>query len=250
MKVSWKIRSITGIIRYMQLFYSNKLNDNLFTFDEIESKHIITVLRHKIGDNIHVTDGSGNMYRARIINENPLQCLASVTGTMPSFNKQNYYLHIAIAPTKNAERMEWFVEKTVELGIDEISLVICEHSERKRINKVRLEKIAISAMKQSFKTHITKINDIIYFDDFIKTRFDGKKLIAHLDNKHATESLALNYSRSENALILIGPEGDFSRKEINTAVENNYIPVSLGNSRLRTETAGITACCWVYYTNQ
>lgn len=234
----------------MQLFFSNNLNDNLFTFDENESKHIITVLRHKAGDCIHVTEGKGVMYRARIISEDPRQCLASITGTMPSFNKHNYYLHIAIAPTKNADRMEWFVEKTVELGIDEISPIICEHSERRRINKERLQKIALSAMKQSFKTHITEINDIIHFKDFIKNRFDGKKFIACLDNQKGNTSLAVNYSKGENALILIGPEGDFSKEEIHTAIEHNYTPVSLGNSRLRTETAGITACCWVYYNNQ
>ena len=232
----------------MQLFFSNNLKDKLFTFDENESKHIITVLRHKIGDCIHVTDGTGVMYTAKIISEDTRHCIAAITGTLSSFKKHNYYLHIAIAPTKNADRMEWFVEKTVELGIDEISPIICEHSERRRINKERLEKIAVSAMKQSYKTHITKINDIIYFNDFIKRGFDGKKLIACLDGKKG--NLDVNYSKSENTLILIGPEGDFSREEIHTAIENNYAPVSLGNSRLRTETAGITACCWVYYINQ
>lgn len=235
---------------YMQLFYSNNLKDNLFTFEENESKHIITVLRHKTGDNINVTDGSGNMYRAQLINANPRQCQAVITSIMPPMKKHNYYLHIAISPTKNADRMEWFVEKTVELGIDEISPIICEHSERKRINKERLQKIALSAMKQSIKTHITRINDIMHFNDFIRTGFVGKKLIAYVDSHQHNKSISMNYAKGENALILIGPEGDFSREEINMAIEHEYIPVSLGSSRLRTETAGITACCWVYYTNQ
>ncbi len=111
-------------------------------------------------------------------------------------------------------------------------------------------KIAISAMKQSLKTHITRINDIKHFNEFIRTGFEGKKLIAHVDSNQDKKSLVFNYGKSENALILIGPEGDFSRKEISMALEHEYIPVSLGSSRLRTETAGITACCWVYYTNQ
>ncbi|MEA1887304.1 MAG: 16S rRNA (uracil(1498)-N(3))-methyltransferase [Bacteroidota bacterium] len=221
-----------------------------YKISRLYGQTLIRVLRHVKGDIIHVTDGSGNMYRAEIIDDNPRHSLAKITGTMPSIKKHNYYLHIAIAPTKNQDRLEWFVEKAVELGIDEISPLICEHSERKRIKKERLHKIAISAMKQSFKTHITKINDIIYFPDLIQTSLEGKKLIAHIDSGKETESLAVNYSRNENALILIGPEGDFSKEEIKLALENNFIPVSLGNSRLRTETAGIAACCQVYFLNQ
>ncbi|MFO7850999.1 MAG: 16S rRNA (uracil(1498)-N(3))-methyltransferase [Bacteroidota bacterium] len=233
----------------MQLFYSNTLNGNQFIFDENESKHIIKVLRHKSGDTIHITNGSGKIYKARIIDDKPRQCIAQITSTISSIKKHDYYLHIAIAPTKNQERLECFVEKAVEMGIDEISPLICEHSERKRIKKERLDKIAISAMKQSCKAHITRINDIISFPDLIKSDFDGKKLIASLGIGEETESLAVNYSSKENALILIGPEGDFSTEEIRLALENNFIPVNLGKSRLRTETAGIAACCWVYYLN-
>lgn len=234
----------------MQLFYSNILDGNQFTFDENESKHIIKVLRHKSGDTIHVTNGSGKIYKARLIDDKPQECTAEIITTIPSIKKHDYYLHIAIAPTKNQQRLEWFVEKAVEMGIDEISPLICKHSERKRIKKERLDKIAISAMKQSFKTHITRINDIISFPDLIKSDFDGKKLLAHPGREKEAESLALNYKRKENVLILIGPEGDFSDEEIKLALENNFIPVSLGKSRLRTETAGMAACCWVYYLNQ
>lgn len=235
---------------YMQLFYSNNLKNGQLTFDENESKHIIKVLRYKTGKIIHVTDGSGNMYTARIINDSPHQVIASVTGTVSSIIKHNYYLHIAIAPTKNQERMEWFVEKTVELGIDEISFLICEHSERNKINQERLGKIALAAMKQSFKTITTKINEPVSYNDFIGTRFNGNKYIAYFDREQSIKSMAKNYNKGENALILIGPEGDFSKKEILLAAENEFIPVSLGNSRLRTETAGITACCWIYSANQ
>ncbi|MDT8401522.1 MAG: 16S rRNA (uracil(1498)-N(3))-methyltransferase [Bacteroidales bacterium] len=234
----------------MQLFYSHKLEAGIFTFDENESKHIIKVLRHRTGDTIYVTNGKGAIYRTGIISADPLQCKAEVTGTMSSFNKHDYYLHIAIAPTKNSDRMEWFVEKAVELGIDEISPLVCEHSERRKINKERLQKITVSAMKQSFKSHLTKINDIVSFADFIKIEFNGKKFIAHLDSEIRNNSLAANYLKGENVLFLIGPEGDFSREEVNQAIRNDYLPTSLGRSRLRTETAGLTACCWVYYINQ
>ena len=233
----------------MQLFYSNNHEAGLVTFDVNESRHIITVLRYKAGDRIYVTNGSGNVYEAEIINENQRQCTAEIIGDIPSMKKHDYYLHIAIAPTKNSDRMEWFVEKSVELGIDEISPVICEHSERKKINNERLQKVALSAMKQSFKSHITKINDIVSFSNFVTRNFDGKKFIAHMDNEQGNKKLSDNYQKNENALFLIGPEGDFSKNEINIATENNFLPLTLGHSRLRTETAGVTACCWVYYIN-
>ena len=236
----------------MQLFYSNNKKSAIFTFDEIESRHIIKVLRHKNGDKINVTDGSGSIYEAAIIDDNHRQCMAEVTMRMPSFKKHDYYLHIAIAPTKNQDRLEWFVEKAVEMGIDEISPLICEHSERKKINKERLQKIALSAMKQSVKTHITRINDIEVFKDFVGKHFDGKKFIPYIsgEGEKANSRVSDTYSKNENALFLIGPEGDFSNEEIILAVKNNFLPISLGNSRLRTETAGLTACCFVYLINQ
>jgi len=234
----------------MQLFYSEKLDNEVFTFNESESKHIVKVLRHNKGDIIQVTDGCGHMYNAQILIADPVECRASLKNSIPTADKRNYYLHIAIAPTKNNERIEFFVEKAVELGIDEISPLICEHSERKRININRLEKIAVSAMKQSFKSTLTKINEPISFREFINTDFVGKKLIAYIQRDSANTDFALNYSKNENALILVGPEGDFSKEEIEMASRNNFRLVSLGKSRLRTETAGITACCWVYYINQ
>jgi 16S rRNA (uracil1498-N3)-methyltransferase len=171
---------------------------------------------------------------------------------VPSYKKHDYYLHIAIAPTKNQDRLEWFVEKAVEMGIDEISPLICEHSERKKINKERLQKIALSAMKQSVKTHMTRINDIEVFKDFVGKYFDGKKFIPHIsgEGEKANSRVSDTYFKNENALFLIGPEGDFSKEEIRLAVKNNFLPVSLGSSRLRTETAGLAACCFVYFINQ
>ncbi len=234
----------------MQLFFSNIKEDNVFTFDENESKHIIKVLRHKKGDLIYVTDGRGEMYSATIISDDPRKCRASVSGTPVSIDRHNYYLHIAIAPTKNHDRLEWFVEKSVEMGIDEITPVICEHSERKRVRIDRLQRVMLSAMKQSYKVHLTKINKAVYVRDLIRNEFDGNKYIAYLDKTGNTASLQAACKRNTNALILIGPEGDFSREEINTALENDFTPISLGNSRLRTETAGIAACCAVYFANQ
>ena len=236
----------------MQLFYSNNRNSGIFTFDEIESRHIVKVLRQRTGDTINVTDGSGSIYEAAIIDDNHRQCKAEIIRTMPSYRKHDYYLHIAIAPTKNQERMEWFVEKAVEMGIDEISPLVCEHSERRKINRERLRKIALSAMKQSLKTHITKINDIQVLRDFVEKPFDGKKFIPYVSGEEEEANSRVNdvYFRNENALFLIGPEGDFSKDEISLAVKNNFLPVSLGSSRLRTETAGITACCFVYLINQ
>lgn len=234
----------------MQLFFSNIKEGNIFIFDENESKHIIRVLRHKKGDLIDVTDGRGKMYSAAIISDDPRRCMASVTGNPAAVDKHDYYLHIAIAPTKNHDRLEWFVEKSVELGIDEITVVICEHSERKKIRTDRLQKVMLSAMKQSHKAHLTKINKAVAFSDFVNNEFNGNKYIAHLDKAKKTASLQTACERNTDAMILIGPEGDFSSEEINTAVENHFVPVSLGNSRLRTETAGLAACCWVYFSNQ
>ncbi len=234
----------------MQLFFSNIKEGNIFTLDESESKHIIRVLRHKSGDMINITDGKGKMYSACIISDDPRKCRASVTGTPVSVDRHNYYLHIALAPTKNHDRLEWFVEKSVEMGIDEITPVICEHSERKRVRIDRLQKVMLSAMKQSYKAHLTKINKAATFRDFIGNEFDGNKIIAYLDKAGNTTSLQTACKRNTSALILIGPEGDFSVEEISAAVENHFLPVSLGNSRLRTETAGLAACCWVYFLNQ
>jgi 16S rRNA (uracil1498-N3)-methyltransferase len=236
----------------MQLFYSNNRRSGIFTFDETESRHIIRVLRHETGDSIKVTDGMGSIYEATIIDGNFRQCKAEITGKIPSYRKHDYYLHIAIAPTKNQDRLEWFVEKAVEMGIDEISPLLCEHSERKKINLERLQKIALSAMKQSIKTHITRVNDIEDFKDFVTRPFDGKKFIAHISGgaEEKNSRLADVYFKNDKALFLIGPEGDFSMEEISLAVQNNFLPISLGSSRLRTETAGLTACCSVYMINQ
>ncbi len=227
----------------MQLFYNPNLNSETkkFTFDKEESKHLVRVLRKKEGDEIQLTNGKGVIFIGRILSANDKKCAVVIV----SFDKQtkawNYYLHIAIAPTKMNDRFAWFIEKATEIGIDEITPIICDNSERKIIKLERMEKVMVSAMKQSLKYRLPKLNKSISFSDFIQKNISGTKFIAHCEN---TDKKALNKQlvSSINITILIGPEGDFSPKEISKALQHQFIPLSLGQSRLRTETAGIVAC--------
>jgi 16S rRNA (uracil1498-N3)-methyltransferase len=226
----------------MQLFYTPGLNSNEYTLDEQESKHCIKVLRMHNGDELNLIDGIGNLYTAAIINDNYKACKLRIIDIKKEFEKRDYWLHIAIAPTKNIERFEWFLEKATEIGIDEITPIISEKSERKQVNNERLERIIISAMKQSIKAYKPKLNEAISFKNFISVKDNSKsKFIAHCIDSEKQE-LKNIYKKTGNAIVLIGPEGDFSQNEVNTAVNNAYSPVSLGNSRLRTETAGVVAC--------
>jgi 16S rRNA (uracil1498-N3)-methyltransferase len=164
-----------------------------------------------------------------------------VTKTIVGFGKRNHYLHLAVAPTKNTDRFEWFLEKATEIGVDEITPILCEHSERKVIKDDRLEKVVISAMKQSLKAYLPKLNPLTPLKDLLNAEFEGKKFIAHcydLDKRELKNEL----TESSSHLVLIGPEGDFSEEEIQLAITQQFIPVSLGESRLRTETAGVVAC--------
>ena len=226
----------------MQLFYSPTISENekLFVFDKEESKHIIKVLRKKESDILFVTNGLGFLFKTEIALASDSKC----TVTILSFEKQEpskYHLHLAVAPTKMNERYEWFLEKATEIGIQEITPIICEHSERKVIKIDRFQKIIESAMKQSLHFYIPKLNEPVTYKDFIKKEFNGQKFIAHCEETDK-KSFKKEFKLQENALILIGPEGDFSVKEIQMALDNKFIPVSLGNTRLRTETAAIVAC--------
>ncbi|MDA3953440.1 MAG: 16S rRNA (uracil(1498)-N(3))-methyltransferase [Bacteroidales bacterium] len=225
----------------MHLFYTPDLSSNLYTLNEIESKHCIKVLRLNTNDEIQLIDGKGGFYSAKIIDSNPKKCIVEITDTKKEFGKRNHYLHIAIAPTKNIDRFEWFLEKATEIGIDEITPIICEHSERKSIKPERLEKIIISAVKQSIKAYKPKLNNLTTYNDFINQNTDCKKYIAHCEENKKFQ-LKNIYNKDENALILIGPEGDFSTEEIVQAKQNAFYEISLGESRLRTETAGMVAC--------
>ncbi len=227
----------------MALFYiSNLVYGNVLP--EEESLHAVKVLRLKVGDAIELLDGVGGFYRAKITNPHPNHCGFEITETKTAFGKRDYKLHIAIAPTKNIERLEWFIEKATEIGIDEITPIICRYSERKAIKADRLEKIIISAAKQSVKAYFPKLNPLCTFDEFIKNHQNSQKFIAHCykDDKKVLQN---EIQKSSDILILIGPEGDFSKDEIQMAIQSGFIQVSLGNSRLRTETAGVVACCTV-----
>lgn len=229
-------------IKFMQLFYSPNIQNNIFELNEEETRHCYKVLRLNVGDNINITDGNGNLFIAKLIHLDKNKGLAEIIETKTLHNQRNFYLHIAIAPTKNADRIEWFVEKVTEIGIDEITLLECEHSERSNYKIERLEKILVSAMKQSIKTFKPKLNKSVDCLRFInEVSFEGTKFIAHCEDKEPKKFIDI-YAKNTNVLVLIGPEGDFSKKEINAALNNNYTALSLGNSRLRTETAGMVAC--------
>ncbi|MCO6500639.1 MAG: 16S rRNA (uracil(1498)-N(3))-methyltransferase [Vicingus serpentipes] len=233
----------------MHLFYQPNINKDTFQFlDEIESKHAIRVLRLKENDLILLVDGKGTFYEAKITNAHPKKCGFEIQQKRIEESKLPY-LHIAIAPTKNNERTEWFIEKCTEIGIHEITPILTQHSERKNLKEERLVKTAVSAMKQSLKATLPQINPVTPLKNIVITPFDGKKYIAHCHEGNK-KLLKTDYPIGENALVLIGPEGDFSGEEVELAKKNGFIPISLGKSRLRTETAGIVACHTINLLNE
>ena len=235
----------------MQLFYNSEISkkNQQITFDKTESKHIIRVLRKKEGDILKITNGKGFLFDAEISFASDKKCMAEIIKVEEKLKPYNYYLHIAIAPTKNNDRIEWFLEKATEIGVDEITPIICQNSERRVVKLERFEKIIQSAMKQSLKFTLPKLNEPIKFNEFINQDFDGKICIAHCekDDKNLLKSVI---NPSEKTTILIGPEGDFSSEEIAKALAKNMTPVSLGESRLRTETAALVAVNTVSFINQ
>lgn len=234
----------------MQLFYNPNINETTdnFSFDKEESKHIIKVMRKKGGDILFVTNGLGFLFKTEIILGSDIKCTVKIV----SFEKSatpKYHLHLAVAPTKMNDRYEWFLEKATEIGISEITPIICDHSERKFVKNDRFDKIIQSAMKQSVQVYLPKLNEPVTFKDFMKIKNEGLHLIAHCEETNK-KSLKDVLKPNENVTMLIGPEGDFSNKEIALALENKYIPVSLGNTRLRTETAAVVACHSVVFVNE
>jgi len=222
----------------MQLFYLENPEKEIILSAE-ESKHATKVLRKKEGDILNFTDGKGAFYKAEITVADTRKCRLEIVSSEQKPKQHNYYLHIAIAPTKNMDRYEWFLEKATEIGIDEITPIICSHSERKVIKTERCNRILLSAMKQSLKFHLPKLNEAISLKDFLKQDFKGNKYIAHCEDG---KKVALRTEdKVAKTTILIGPEGDFSPIEIEIALQNQFKAVSLGTSRLRTETAGIVA---------
>lgn len=225
----------------MQLFYTPDISHTTYYLNETESKHAIRVLRMTNGDAVQLVDGLGNFYEAKITDANPKKCKIEVVQKISEFGKRKHYLHLAVAPTKNIDRFEWFLEKATEIGVDEITPILCSHSERKVIKDDRLEKVIVSAMKQSLKAYLPKLNPLTPFNQLIKCGFPGKKFVAHCYEQDKRE-LKTEITESWSNLILIGPEGDFSEEEITQAIASGFTPVSLGASRLRTETAAVVAC--------
>lgn len=234
----------------MQVFYAPDITGEYYTLDERESKHTVRVLRMVEGSEIKLIDGKGNLYEGVISEPDQKACKIRIINIIKRFEKRNYSLHIAISPLKNPERFEWFVEKSVEIGVEEITPIICQNTEKLGLKPERLNSIIISAMKQSLKAGTTKLNESCKFSDFINSSHQGTLMIAHCSEGDIRKGIGEVYRKGNDAVILIGPEGDFSEEEIRKAMTLGYIPVHLGKSRLRTETAGVAACHSIYFINQ
>ena len=235
----------------MQLFYTPDIEPGhpQYFLSEEESKHCIRVLRLVVGEEVQLIDGRGGFYTAQIKDAHPKRTILQITNTIADFGKRNHYLHIAVAPTKNIERLEWFLEKATEIGIDEISLIICQRSERKEVKVDRLNKIITAAIKQSLKAYHPLLNEPKPFNKFIKQQFEGQKFIAHCESGEKG-ALAFDFKKQGRYLILIGPEGDFAPTEIEEALQNGFKAITLGESRLRTETAALEACFEINFLNR
>jgi len=233
----------------MQLFYHPDIENHTleFTFPADESRHITKVLRKKSGDILQITNGRGGLYQAEIVLPDHKKCVAKIISRRTKAPLP-YQLHLVVAPTKLNDRFEWFLEKATEIGIHEITPIICDRSERKAIKMERMEKVVQSAMKQSLHTYLPKLNGAISFQDYMELPKEGDLFIAHCGEEYRQE-LFHCLSPRRNTVILIGPEGDFSMDEINMALSKGFRAVALGEARLRTETAAIVACNTVSMVN-
>lgn len=233
----------------MYLFYTPDIEGMEYTLNAEESKHCVRVLRLAEGAEVSLVDGRGNWYNGVVAVADPKGCRVKCHEKIGNYGKRNFHLHVAIAPTKNIDRIEWMLEKCTEMGIDEITLLCTAHSERKVVKDERLEKVIVSAMKQSLKAYLPKLNPLTAFKTFIASCGEGQKFIAHC---HEGEKKRLDevYLPGKDVVILIGPEGDFSAEEVGLSEKSGFIPVTLGESRLRTETAGIVACHSIDFMNR
>ena len=233
----------------MQLFYNPNINhaDTQFTFDKDESKHIVKVLRKSIGDELWITNGNGFLFSAKIIEADVKKCKVEILQAKKSYPK-THQLHMAVAPTKMNDRYEWFLEKATEIGIHEITPIICERSERKTLKLERMQKLVESAMKQSLQTYLPILNEPMTLAEFLEKEHTELRFIAHCEDSERYE-LKRRVVADRDLTILIGPEGDFSTSEIKQATNKGYLPVSMGKTRLRTETAAIVACTTVALIN-
>lgn len=233
----------------MQLFYNPQIDQSVsqFVFSEEESKHLIKVLRKKEGELVHITNGTGFLFEAKIIVADAKKCKVEITDTDKKHQKM-FWFHLVVAPTKMNDRFEWFLEKATEIGVNEITPIICDNSERKIIKIERMQKVILSAMKQSLQTYLPKLNDPISYKDFMTKTHEGLLFIAHCEDEEK-QDLKRRVAPDKDITVLIGPEGDFSKNEIRQAYQAGFLPVSLGKNRLRTETAAIVACTTVNMIN-
>lgn len=222
----------------MHIFYKPGLHEKVIILDPAESHHCVNVLRMQKNEEVAVINGQGILYSTRIGDANSKEVKLLIINKIENYGKRDYHLHIAIAPPKNIERFEWFLEKATEIGVDEISPVFCQHSNRMKLRPERLEKVLISAVKQSLKTWLPKLNQPMNFQEFIKQENNADRYIAYCSEDYI-EHLLVARKNTHNIIVMVGPEGDFSPTEIAMAIESGFKPVSLGSSRLRTETAGI-----------
>lgn len=232
----------------MHIFFAPNITQNN-ELPEEEAQHCIRVLRLCNGDEIVITDGKGHFHKAVITVASPKKCLVEITESIEQEALWTGKLHMAVAPTKNMDRNEWFAEKATEIGMDELTFLNCRYSERKIIKNERIEKILISAVKQSLKARIPQLNPMVSFEEFIQQNYPGDKFIAHC-NEGKKIPLEKALTKGNEAVILIGPEGDFSQEEVEQAIQHGFIPISLGKSRLRTETAALVACHTFNLVNQ
>ncbi len=243
---------ILNSIRYlctMLLFYAPDITTPLYTLDEVESGHCVRVLRLAAGDRLNITDGRGTLYDAEVVEPHPKHCTVRIVAEHPEWERRPYRLTVAVAPTKNIDRIEWFVEKATECGIDRIVPIECAHSERRIIKLERLEKIAASAMKQSLKAYLPEICPLTPVRQVLEAPFEGTKLIAHCEEDAERIFMGELLHPGDDVLVLIGPEGDFSPEEIALARANGFREVTLGQCRLRTETAALAATMFTAFVN-
>jgi 16S rRNA (uracil1498-N3)-methyltransferase len=232
----------------MQVFYAPNCQSGFFPLQEEESKHIVRVLRMKQGDPVFVIDGKGKLFEGIVFEPHLKHCILQLNKVHENFEQRTYHLHIAISPLKSVDRFEWFIEKAIEIGVDTITPLMCSRTEKKNVNLDRLNRIAESAMKQSLKAYHPEINELISFDRFIAGNYLFDKAIAYC-GEGEKEYIGKAFMKNGNYLVLIGPEGDFTAEEVKLALENGFKGISLGQSRLRTETAGVVACHALSFIN-
>lgn len=233
----------------MHLFYTPDITGDYYVLNPEESKHCVRVLRLEVGDKIVMVDGKGGWFEGEVAKADVKGCEVKVTQQRTEYGKRNFHLHLAVAPTKNMDRMEWMLEKCTEMGIEALSMLNTVHSERKVVKMERLEKVAVSAMKQSLKAYLPELAFVTDFCEFVLSCKEKHKFIAHCKGGEK-RGLDEVYLPGEDVVILIGPEGDFSEEEIDWAMKHDFIPVTLGVSRLRTETAGMVACHSINFLNK